>query len=241
MKIAIIIPTYNERGNIQKIVEQILRLNIPGYIIIVDDNSPDGTGELADQLAQKYSSLRVLHRPQKQGLGRAYTYAIKYALGFDIDGVITMDADLSHSPNDVPRLVDASKDCDVVIGSRYVDGGKTTSWEAWRRWMSLSGMTISRFILGIKTRDCTAGFKFYKRRFLESLDLNAVASGGYAFQVEMIFRAEKCGFKVSEIPITFYGREHGESKVDFGVMLSFGKEQGFLSLRRRLRLGCCCR
>lgn len=224
MRTAIIIPTYNERENLPKIVAAIFKLAIENLsILVVDDNSPDGTSEIADALAAKYSSsaearlaasLRVIHRPGKLGLGSAYVAGFKKALQAGADLIFEMDADFSHNPADIPRLLGAAQaGADVVIGSRRVTGGNVTGWNWRRNLQSLAAMTLARLILNLKTRDITAGFRCYRRRVLESINLDDIKSNGYAFQEEMIYLAEKKKFKISEVPVTFVDRQAGKSKL----------------------------
>lgn len=222
MKLAIIIPTYNERENIERLVEEILALNLNAFIVIVDDNSPDGTGKIADTLSNKHPEVRVIHRTKKQGLGAAYATAFKYVLDLNVEKVITMDADFSHDPKDIPRLFNET-DYDVVVGSRYVQGGKIVGWSLQRKILSWGGIRVSRILLGLKTKDSTAGFKRYSRRFLESLPLSRLLTQGYAFQIEMILRAENSGFSMLEIPIIFKEREKGKSKVGGKEILEFAQ------------------
>lgn len=232
MNSAVVIPTYNERENIEKLVEDILQLNLQCFIVIVDDNSPDGTGVLADVLTEKYLAVRVVHRVRKEGLGAAYIEGLRYVLELGVDTVITMDADFSHDPVDIPRLVSRSQEFDVVVGSRYVPGGEIVGWNIWRKLLSRGGGIASRMLLGLRVRDCTAGFKCYSRKFLESLDLAKISSQGYAFQVEMVFQAQKQGFSLVEIPIVFRERRAGESKVGALEILGFIQSVLGLCLRR---------
>jgi dolichol-phosphate mannosyltransferase len=236
MKEAIIIPARNEQENIEKLVKGILRLNLGLSIVIIDDNSKDQTGEIADRLSQKYPEVKVIHRKEKNGLGAAYVEGLKYVLSLGAEKVVTMDADFSHNPKDIPRLLKESEKYDVVVGSRYISGGGVVRWELWRRLLSWGGINISRILLGLKIKDCTAGFKCYNRKFLESLNLNEISCQGYAFQTEMILRAQEQGFSISEIPIIFKGREKGESKVNFKEILRFATNVLRLALRRHCTL-----
>ncbi len=240
MRLAVIIPTYNERDNIERIVREVLDLGIVSFLLIVDDSSPDGTGNMADKLAA--ANLRVLHRPKKQGLGAAYVAGFRSVLGLPaqaglpVEKVITMDADFSHNPKDIPRLVEAAANSDIVVGSRYIPGGAIFGWDTRRKLLSWVGTRVARILLGLRVKDCTAGFKCYDRRFLESLDLNAVSSQGYAFQVEMLFFAKTQGYSVKEIPITFKERTFGKSKVDLKEMGTFAVSILGLAFRRLLDL-----
>ena len=183
------------------------------HVLVVDDNSPDGTGELADRLAEELDYVSVLHRPMKEGLGPAYIAGFRRALADGAELVLEMDCDFSHNPSDVPRLIAAADDADVVLGSRYVDGGGVRNWGLVRRVISAGGSWYARVLLGARVRDLTGGFKCYRRRVLETIDLDAVHSKGYAFQIETTYRALCAGFRVVEVPITFVDREDGVSKM----------------------------
>jgi len=213
----LILPTYNEAQNLEPIVDAALaQLAATGRehtILVVDDSSPDGTGEIADRLAGEHESVRVLHRPEKQGLGRAYLAGFRVALADGAELVIEMDADFSHDPADLPRLIAASDDADVVLGSRYVEGGGVENWGRLRRLVSRGGSWYARAVLRVPVRDLTGGFKCFRRRVLEELDLNTVHANGYGFQIELTYRAIRAGFSVSEIPIRFRERRTGHSKM----------------------------
>jgi dolichol-phosphate mannosyltransferase len=214
MRTAIVIPTYNERDNLQELVTQLVAL--PGEdlnIIVVDDNSPDGTGALADELARTDSRVHALHRPAKLGLGTAYIAGFRRALVLGAERIMTMDADFSHHPRYVPSLIQVSRTCHLVIGSRYVDGGGTRSCGLARRALSHGANTFARVTLGLKARDCTAGFRCYRREVLESIDLGQVFSDGYSFLIEMLFKVQTCGFQIGEVPILFEDRRQGKSKI----------------------------
>jgi dolichol-phosphate mannosyltransferase len=216
------IPTYNEKDNIENLVKAIFDLNIKGLkIVIIDDNSPDGTGKIADKLAERYP-IKVIHREGKLGLGTAYIAGFKYALGRGGKYIFEMDADFSHNPNDIPRLLKESEDgFEVVIGSRKIDQGEIKDWSFWRHFASNGAMFFSRFLLGLKTKDVTAGFRCYKREVLEDLDLDNIKSNGYAFQEEMIYLCEKKRLKIKEVPITFIDRKLGESKLSHNEIIEF--------------------
>ena len=186
---------------------------------MIDDNSPDGTGEIADRLAAERDHVDVLHRPRKEGLGPAYLDGFRRALELGADLVIEMDCDFSHDPNDVPRLVAAAEDADVVLGSRYVPGGGTRNWGLLRRLISRGGCLYAQILLGLRIRDLTGGFKVYRRAVLETIDLDAIDSKGYAFQIEGTYRALKAGFRVVEVPIVFADREVGGSKMSRSIVL----------------------
>jgi dolichol-phosphate mannosyltransferase len=188
-------------------------------VLVADDNSPDGTGEIADRLAAELDYVSVLHRPQKEGIGPTYIAAFRHALGTDTDLILEMDCDFSHNPADVPRLIDAcERGADVALGSRYVAGGGTRNWGLLRRVISWGGSFYARVVLGIRVHDLTGGFKCFRRAVLETLDLETVDSKGYAFQIEMTFRAIRRGFRVVEVPIVFVDRTEGTSKMSHAIV-----------------------
>jgi dolichol-phosphate mannosyltransferase len=210
----VIVPTYNERDNVEPITTAILAAESRCDVLVVDDNSPDGTGQLADELAAKQPRIKVLHREKKQGLGRAYLHAFSWALEHGYQYVLEMDADFSHDPKYLPRLIDEAKNgADLVLGSRYVDGGGTVNWGPLRKLISRGGSLYARSILQVRVRDLTGGFKCFRRAVLEALDLESVKSSGYAFQIELTYRALKAGFTVREVPIVFEDRRVGQSKM----------------------------
>lgn len=214
----LVVPTYNEAANIERFVAAVREeLPEPRRILIVDDNSPDGTGQIADRLAADYEEVEVLHRAAKEGLGPAYVAGFQRALAGGAARMISMDADFSHDPADLPRLVEASADADLVIGSRYVSGGEIAEWGPLRRFVSRGGSTYARLILGLPIRDLTGGFKCYRREVLSTIDLPSLESLGYAFQVETTFRACRAGFRVEEIPIRFTERRAGASKMSKSI------------------------
>ena len=217
----LILPTYNEAENIGPMVHAArASLRPDDRILIVDDNSPDGTGQLADQLAAEVPNVEVLHRPGKQGLGRAYLAGFEHALATGADFVLEMDSDFSHDPADLPRLIEtAEHGADLVLGSRYVPGGSVTDWGLLRRLISRGGSWYARVVLGVKVRDLTGGFKCFRRAVLEALDLNAVHADGYGFQIELTYRTIKAGFRVVEIPIVFRDRRVGQSKMNARIAL----------------------
>ena len=218
MKAVVCLPTYNERENLERMVEALADKGVS--VLVIDDNSPDGTGELADRLAAEHAHVEVLHRPRKEGLGPAYLAGFAQALADpEVELVLEMDADFSHNPDDVPRLIAAAKDADLVLGSRYVKGGSIGSWGALRRFVSAGGSLYARILLGVPVHDLTGGFKCFHRRVLETIDLAAVDSRGYAFQIETTYRALRAGFRVVEVPITFVDREHGGSKMSRTIVL----------------------
>ncbi|HEX5050874.1 MAG TPA: polyprenol monophosphomannose synthase [Planctomycetota bacterium] len=209
----VVIPTYNEKDNLEAIVAAI-HSYLDAHILVVDDGSPDGTGQIADRLAAADSRIEVLHRQGKQGLGTAYLAGFAHAIARGYERVCEMDADFSHAPWDLPRLVHASKDAELVIGSRYVKGGCTVGWDFKRRMLSRGANLYTRAVLGSGVRDNTAGFRCFHTGALRKLDLAAVSAQGYAFQIEMAFRMVRAGFVVREIPIHFVDRRVGKSKMD---------------------------
>ncbi len=221
-KIFICIPTYNEAENIEKLIKSIFALNIDNlYLIIVDDNSTDKTGEIVDKMAQKLP-IKVIHRPAKMGIGSAYITAFKYALQNNGKYIFEMDADFSHNPKDIPRLLkEAKKGYQVVLGSRKIKGGKIENWNIWRYIASDGAMFFASFFLGLKTKDVTTGFRCYDREVLKKIDLHKIKSNGYAFQEEMIYLCEKKGFKIKEIPIVFVDRRYGKSKLSIKDIIEF--------------------
>jgi dolichol-phosphate mannosyltransferase len=212
------LPTYNERENLEPMLRALADKGV--RVLVIDDDSPDGTGELADRLAGELGFVDVLHREKKDGLGPAYLAGFKRALASDAELVLEMDCDFSHDPNDVPRLIQAVGDgADVALGSRYVPGGGTRNWGLLRRLISAGGSLYARIILGVKVRDLTGGFKCYRRAVLETIDLDAVDSKGYAFQIETTYRTLRKGFTVAEVPITFVDREVGGSKMSKAIVV----------------------
>ncbi len=215
MRATVCLPTYNERDNVERMVRALGEV-LPegGRVLVVDDNSPDGTGEVADRLAAELDYVDVLHRERKEGLGPAYLAGFRRALADGADLVLEMDCDFSHSPADVPRLIEAAADADLVLGSRYVRGGGVDGdWGILRRIVSRGGSVYAGAILGSRVRDLTGGFKCFRRAVLEALDLDAVSTRGYAFQIELTYRALRAGFRVREVPIRFVDREAGQSKM----------------------------
>lgn len=214
----VVIPTFNEAENLESIVAA-ARGVLPSSrrILVVDDSSPDGTGQIADRLSSESEDVEVLHRPVREGIGPAYLAGFGRALQQGAERVVQMDADFSHDPADVPRLLAASSDADLVIGSRYVSGGGVAEWGALRRLISRGGGTYARIMLGVRVHDLTAGFKCWRRESLEAIDFDAVDSKGYAFQIEMTYRAIKAGFGVAEVPIIFRDRRVGNSKMSSAI------------------------
>src|SRR5258708_39303381 len=219
MKTLLIIPTYNELENLRPLLDQVGAYAPQTDMLIVDDHSPDGTGELADQLCQENARVHVLHRPGKLGLGTAYLAGFQYALQHGYEAAFEMDADFSHDPRYLPAFYQAIEQADVVIGSRYIAGGDTPNWSLLRRLISGGGNIFARVLLGLPVHDCTAGYRLYRRRVLEGLDLQMVQSQGYAFQIEMAYRAVQQGFKIVETPIVFLDRRVGKSKMSRHIVL----------------------
>jgi dolichol-phosphate mannosyltransferase len=218
--LVVCLPTFNERENLEAMVSALGEVLPPeARILVIDDNSPDGTGEIADRLAAQRDDVEVLHRPLKEGLGPAYLAGFARALELGADFVVEMDCDFSHAPADVPRLLAAAENADVVLGSRYVRGGGTRNWGLVRRLISRWGSLYAQLLLGVGVRDLTGGFKCYRRAVLEAIDLGAIRSKGYAFQIETTYRALRAGFRVVEVPITFVDREVGGSKMSRAIVV----------------------
>jgi dolichol-phosphate mannosyltransferase len=235
----VILPTYNEAGNVEEMTKAI-RAAAPGvHVLIVDDDSPDGTGEIADRLASDFDDVSVLHRAVKEGLGPAYIAGFREALAAGAELIVEMDADFSHDPAQLPSLLAAAGEgkADLVIGSRYVPGGGVTEWGAMRRAISRGGSLYARTMLGLDVQDLTGGFKVFRRRVLEALDLDSVEAHGYAFQVELTYRALQLGFRVVEVPITFRERQVGTSKMSRAIVAEAVWRVPMLRLRRSRRSG----
>ena len=209
----VIIPTYNERDNLPQVVERLMTLPVPVDMLVVDDNSPDGTGELADQMAEANKRLHVLHRPNKEGLGRAYCAGFQWALEHKFEFVFEMDGDLSHNPADIPAFLEAAQTADLVLGSRYSNGIRVINWPLNRLMLSLMAAKYVRVITGMPFTDPTGGFKCFRKKTLQSLDLENVRSNGYSFQVEMTHKIWRQGLHVAEVPIIFTDRFQGRSKM----------------------------
>jgi dolichol-phosphate mannosyltransferase len=214
----LILPTYDEAENVEPLVRAVLPVLADAApeghrVLIVDDASPDGTGEIADRLAAEHEAVRVLHRPGKAGLGQAYRAGFALALREGAGLLLEMDADFSHDPGDLDRLLRAARHADLVLGSRYVVGGGVADWSAGRRWLSRGGCWYARTVLGLEQHDLTGGFKCFRREVLEAIDLPSVRSQGYAFQVELTYRAARRGFRIEEVPIVFSERRRGTSKM----------------------------
>ena len=228
-------PTYNEAGNIERAASELFRFNPDVSLLIVDDGSPDGTGDIAEALASKDKRITVLHRKDKQGLGAAYIAGFNHAFGLDFDYVVEMDADGSHRAEDLPKLLAICQDNDLVIGSRYVRGGKTQNWPLHRQWLSRGGNIYAKIMLGSRLNDMTAGFRVFRSSFLQKMDLSSINARGYSFQIEMAYRTIQLGGRTAEVPITFVEREIGESKMSGNIvtealllMTKFGFKRIFL-------------
>jgi dolichol-phosphate mannosyltransferase len=212
------LPTYNESENVERMVRALVAEGV--RVLVIDDKSPDGTGEIADRLAAELDGVDVLHRERKEGLGPAYLAGFRRALADGADLILEMDCDFSHEPGDVPRLIaQAEQGADLVLGSRYVAGGRIPNWGLLRRLVSRGGCVYAQLWLQVRVRDLTGGFKCYRRPVLEAIDLDAIDAKGYAFQIETTYRALRRGFRVAEVPITFVDREEGGSKMSRGIVL----------------------
>ncbi|MEV4755089.1 polyprenol monophosphomannose synthase [Micromonospora sp. NPDC049559] len=217
-RVLVVIPTYNEADNVEPIVRR-LRLAVPeAEVLVADDNSPDGTGDVAAGLAAADERVHVLHRPGKQGLGAAYVAGFGWARDRGFDAVVEMDADGSHAPEELPRLLEAARDADVVIGSRWLRGGRVVNWPWHRQVLSRCGSRYARMVLGMPVSDATGGFRVYRVPALEKIDFESVTSQGYCFQVELSWRAHQAGFRIAEVPITFAQRERGASKMSPAII-----------------------
>jgi len=219
----VIIPTYNECENIGSLVDAVLAVDSAIDVMIVDDNSPDGTGEIADDLATVEPRVRVLHRECKSGLGTAYVAGFRFALDYGYRYIVEMDADFSHRPEDLPKLLQAAETADLVIGSRNIPGGKAENWSILRHIISKGGSLFARAMLQMPIHDCTSGFKCFRREVLASIDLGAITSNGYGFQVEMNFLSHRAGFRIVEVPIVFPDRRVGQSKMSHGIVSEAAK------------------
>jgi dolichol-phosphate mannosyltransferase len=232
----LVLPTYNEAENLDAVVLAAReRLPKARRVLVVDDASPDGTGRIADELAAAHDDVEVLHRARKEGIGPAYAAGFGLALRRGAGLVAQMDADFSHDPDDLPRLIAATESADLVLGSRYVDGGSVTDWGPVRRLISRGGSAYARIVLGVPIRDLTGGYKVFRREVLEAIEPATIASHGYAFQVETTYRALKAGFRVVEIPIRFADRRVGESKMSGSIVLEAALRVPALRVRGRDR------
>lgn len=231
----VVIPTYNEKDNIERLVTLILGLGRDLHVVIVDDNSPDGTGETADDLSGRFSEVHVIHRSGKLGLGSAYRLGFKYAINKAAPLIFEMDADFSHDPAYLPAFLDKIKECDVVVGSRYINGVSVVNWPIRRLMLSYGANVYTRLITGLKLTDCTSGFKCFKREVLEAINLDAIRSDGYSFQIEMNYHCMEKGFRIGEIPIIFIDRHAGSSKMSKRIV------REAVVMVWRLRIGSICR
>ena len=212
-KALVIVPTYNERDNLPPLIERLMKLPVPVEVLVVDDNSPDGTGKLADEIAAKNPQVKVLHRQEKNGLGRAYIAGFKWALERDYEFIFEMDGDFSHNPDDVPAFLQAAQNADLVIGSRYRDGIRVINWPLKRLMLSMGAGKYVRLITGMPISDPTGGYKCFRRKTLMALDLDAIRSNGYSFQIEMSHKIWRQGLRIAEVPIVFTDRFVGTSKM----------------------------
>jgi dolichol-phosphate mannosyltransferase len=219
VKSLIVIPTYNERENIRSLVADVLQCVPTTDLLVIDDNSPDGTGQLVDELARQDPRIHALHRPGKLGLGTAYVRGFRYAIEQGYDLVFEMDADFSHDPRYLPDFLREAENADLVIGSRYIRGGGTPNWSALRRFVSGGGNIFARAVLGIPVHDCTSGYRCYRTAALRTLNLDAIRAQGYAFQVEMAYNFWKSGYRTREVPIVFVDRRVGKSKMSRKIFL----------------------
>jgi len=238
VRVVVCLPTYNERDNLGPMVraldDVVRRHELDARVLVIDDSSPDGTGELADRLTGEFRFLSVLHRPKKEGLGPAYLAGFVWALATDADRIVEMDCDFSHDPEDLPRLLAATENADLALGSRYVEGGGTRNWSVARRAVSRFGSLYARILLGVGIRDLTGGFKCFRRSVLEAIGLERISTKGYAFQVETTYRALRVGCRVVEVPIVFSEREAGKSKMSRAIVLEAVAKVPALRLRALL-------
>jgi dolichol-phosphate mannosyltransferase len=236
-RVLVVVPTYNEAENVERIVTRVRSAVPSADVLVVDDASPDGTGKIADVLAAADGQINVLHRRGKEGLGAAYIAGFEWGLGRDYGVFVEMDADGSHAPEELPRLLDALRDADLVLGSRWVPGGKVVNWPGRRRFLSRGGNAYARIVMGIPLRDATGGYRAFRRAVLERIGLESVASQGYCFQVDLAWRALRHGFRVVEVPITFVEREYGASKMSRAVVMEALWRVTLWGVQHRLRDG----
>ena len=233
-RVLVVIPTYNEAENVRIIVGRVRQAVPEVDILVADDNSPDGTGAIADELSATDEQVHVLHRPGKQGLGAAYVAGFAWAREHGYEAVVEMDADGSHAPEQLTRLLQALRDHDAVLGSRYVPGGTVVNWPRRREILSRGGNLYTRLALGVPYRDATGGYRAYRMPVLEKIEIDSVTSQGYCFQIDLIWRAHKCGFRVAEVPITFAERERGASKMSSTIVREAFWRVGLWGTRARL-------
>jgi dolichol-phosphate mannosyltransferase len=233
-RVLVVVPTYNEADNVRQITER-LRAAVPeAHLLVADDNSPDGTGAIADELAAADPHVHVLHRPGKEGLGAAYVAGFGWAIERGYDVVVEMDADGSHAPEELPRLLNALRDADLVLGSRWVPGGKVVNWPKRREVLSKGGTVYTRLSIGLPLHDATGGYRAYRREVLEKIDLDGIASQGYCFQIDLARRTWQAGFRIVEVPITFVERERGESKMSSHIVREAFWRVGVWGVERRV-------
>lgn len=232
--VLVIIPTYNERDNLPPLLNRLHTALPQVHVLVVDDGSPDGTGKIADELASADERIQVLHRTEKAGLGAAYIAGFRWGLAQGYATLVEMDADGSHGPEDLPRILEALTDADLVIGSRYVPGGALVNWPPHRELLSRGANLYSRFALGVRVNDITAGFRAYRRQVLETLALDEIDSHGYCFQIDLTLRTVQAGFEVLEVPITFTEREIGESKMDSSIVREAAVKVARWGVQRRI-------
>jgi len=234
-RVAVVMPTYNERENVEPVAARVRRAVPDADLLVVDDNSPDGTGEVADKLAADDPHVHVLHRAGKAGLGAAYVAGFQWALERGYGAIVEMDADGSHRPEELPALLDALADADLVLGSRYVPGGSVLNWSKSRELLSRGGNTYARWMLGIELRDATGGYRAYRASTLRSIGLEEIESQGYCFQIDLALRAIRRGLRVVEVPITFVERVHGSSKMSRSIVAEAFWRVGLWGITSRLR------
>jgi dolichol-phosphate mannosyltransferase len=233
-RVLVVIPTYNEADNVRIITDRVRKAVPQVDLLIADDNSPDGTGAIADELSAADEQIHVLHRPGKQGLGAAYVAGFGWAREHGYEAVVEMDADGSHAPEQLPRLLDAVRDADLVMGSRYVPGGTVVNWPKRREFLSRGGSLYTRMALGVPYRDATGGYRVYRMPVLEKIEVDSVSSQGYCFQIDLLWRVHKAGFRVVEVPITFAERERGASKMSSRIVREAFWRVGVWGARSRL-------
>lgn len=231
----VIVPTYNERGNLPRLVDRLLALPVKVDLLVVDDNSPDGTGELADELAARHSEIHVLHQSEKNGLGRAYCAGFAWALERGYEFIFEMDGDLSHNPDDIPAFLRAAHDADLVLGSRYCNGIRVINWPLKRLVLSLAAAKYVKVITGMPFSDPTGGFKCFRRHTLQTIDLQSVDSNGYSFQIELTHKVWRQGMRIAEVPIIFTDRFHGTSKMSRKIVREALRITWKLLFQNRLR------
>jgi dolichol-phosphate mannosyltransferase len=231
----VVVPTYNERENLPPLAERLSKLPVPVDLLVVDDNSPDGTGKLADEIAARNPQVHVLHREKKEGLGRAYIAGFEWALARGYERIMEMDGDFSHNPDDIPAFIEASRDADLVLGSRYCNGIRVINWPLNRLMLSKGAAFYVQTITGMPFTDPTGGYKCFRRRALESIDLQSVRSNGYSFQIEMTHKIWRQGMRVAEVPIIFTDRFHGTSKMSKKIVREALWVVWYLLLQNALR------